>query len=96
MKSSMTRQDTDTITPRDLPDHADPAVDYKTVADTPGTLRGSACLIVQTRQAQRLVYGRKQLPDQPGIIGLMRFGMIMKRVWIAAMLDDQYADWFLL
>lgn len=96
MNSSMTRQDTDTITPRDLPDNADPAVDYKTVTDTPGTLRGRASLIVQTRQAQRLVYGRKQSPDQPGIIGLVRFGMLMKRVWVAAMLDDPYADWFLL
>lgn len=82
--------------PRELPDNADPAVDFKTVADRPGTLRGDACLVIQTRQAQRLVYGRKQSGEQPGIIGLVRFGMLMKRIWVSAMLDDPYADWFLL
>lgn len=81
---------------RELPDNADPAVDYRTVAERPGTLRGDACLVIQTRQAQRLVYGRRQSEQQPGIIGLVRFGMLMKRIWISAMLDDPYADWFLL
>ena len=83
-------------TPRTLPDNADPAVDYKTAAERPGTLRGDACLVIQTRQAQRLVYGRQPSGEQPGIIGLVRFGMLMKRLWVAAMLDDPYADWFLL
>lgn len=88
--------DTEAPVSRDLPDNADPVVDYQTVADRPGTLRGEACLVVQTRQAQRLVYGRKPSGQQAGIIGLVRFGMLMKRLWISAMLDDPYADWYLL
>jgi len=82
--------------PRQLPDNADPAVDYATAAERPGTLRGEASLHIQTRQAQRLVYGRRQSRDQAGIIGLVRFGMLMKRIWNAAALDDPYADWFLI
>jgi len=89
-------KDSDEPASRDLPDNADPGVDYQTVADRPGTLRGDACLVIQTRQAQRLVYGRKQSGQQPAIIGLVRFGMLMKRIWISAMLDDPYADWYLL
>lgn len=81
---------------RQLPDNADPAVDYATAAERPGTLRGEASLLIQTRQAQRLVYGRRQSVEQAGIIGLVRFGMLMKRIWHAAALDDPYADWFLI
>lgn len=96
MTQTTTANDEDDRTSRALPDNADPAVDYKTVAERPGTLRGDACLVIQTRQAQRLVYGRKQVGQQPGIIGLVRFGMLMKRIWVSAMLDDPYADWYLL
>lgn len=96
MARTTMEMETEDRLPRDLPDQADPAVDYRTVADRPGTLRGEACLVVQTRQAQRLVYGRRQSDEHPGIIGLVRFGMLMKRIWIATMLDDPYADWFLL
>lgn len=96
MTQTMTPSDTDNPLPRTLPDNADPAVDYTTVAERPGTLRGDACLVVQTRQAQRLVYGRRDSPDHPGIIGLVRFGMLTKRLWVSAMLDDPYADWYLL
>jgi len=91
--------DTDELSragPRQLPDNADPAVDYATAAERPGTLRGEASLLIQTRQAQRLVYGRRQSQEQAGIIGLVRFGMLMKRIWNAAALDDPYADWFLI
>ncbi len=96
MAQMTTAHDADDATVRELPDNADPAVDYKTIADQPGTLRCDACLVIQTRQAQRLVYGRKQVEQQPGIIGLVRFGMLMKRIWVSAMLDDPYADWYLL
>lgn len=83
-------------TPRALPDNADPVVDYTTAASRPGILRGSASLDIQTRQAQRLVYGRRKTEDKEHIIGLVRFGMNMKRVWSAAGRDDPYADWTLL
>lgn len=80
---------------RQLPDKADPGADHSTVAK-PGGLRGGASLVVQTRQAQRLVYGRSEQKDKPAIIGLVQFGMLMRRIWISAMVDDPYADWYLL
>jgi len=81
---------------RELPDNADPVVDYTTAAARPGTLRGDASLDIQTRQAQRLVYGRRKTEDKEHIIGLVRFGMNMKRIWTSAGRDDPYADWTLL
>jgi integrating conjugative element protein (TIGR03761 family) len=64
--------------------------------EQPGTLRGSASLPIETRQAQRLVYGRRESAEQPAIVGLVRFALLMKRLWLSAMLDDPYADWFLI
>lgn len=81
---------------RTLPDNADPAVDYTTAAAKPGTLRGEASLEIQTRQAQRLVYGRQRTDEKEQIIGLVRFGLNMKRIWSSATRDDPYADWTLL
>ena len=90
-------EDDDVTQPtRKLPDNADPVVDYKTAADRPGRLRGTSHLTIETRQAQRLVYGRAQSEAQQGIIGLVKFAMIMGRIWRAAELDDPYADWYLL
>jgi integrating conjugative element protein (TIGR03761 family) len=81
---------------RALSKDADPAVDYATTAVSPGTLRGDARLAIQTRQAQRLVHGRRHTNDTPGIIGLVQFGNLMRRIWTAAAADDPYADWALL
>lgn len=89
-------QDNPSPVKRSLPDNADPAVDYTTAAARPGTLRGSASLDIQTRQAQRLVYGRQRTDEKEHIIGLVRFGLNMKRIWTAAGRDDPYADWTLL
>lgn len=93
----MTDNNTET-TPkkRMLPDNADPVVDYTTAAARPGTLRGGASLDIQTRQAQRLVYGRQKTETKEHIVGLVRFGMNMKRIWTSAGRDDPYADWTLL
>ena len=96
MAESTTTDEQNPRASRRLPDNADPAVDYATAADRPGTLRGEASLLIQTRQAQRLVYGRRHSQEQAGIIGLVRFGMLTKRIWASAMLDDPYADWFLI
>ncbi len=93
----MTDNITNTTTDkRTLPDNADPVVDYTTAAARPGTLRGGASLDIQTRQAQRLVYGRRRTDDKEHIVGLVRFGMNMKRIWSAAARDDPFADWTLL
>jgi len=88
-------EETETVK-RELPNNADPAVDYTTAAARPGTLRGDANLVIQTRQAQRLVYGRRKTEDKPHITGLVRFGMNMNRIWTSASRDDPYADWALL
>ena len=92
----MTENNTETAPPkRRLPDNADPVVDYTTAAARPGTLRGGASLDIQTRQAQRLVYGRQRTEEKEHIVGLVRFGMNMKRIWNSAGRDDPYADWTL-
>lgn len=77
-------QQTQSTVKRVLPDNADPAVDYTTAAARPGTLRGSVTLDIQTRQAQRLVYGRQRTDEKEKIIGLVRFGLNMKRIWTSA------------
>lgn len=82
--------------PRVLPNEADPAVDYTTAAAQPGALRGEAALWVQTRQAQSLIRGRGPSEGKPRVIGLIRFGMMIHLVWLAAEADDPYADWCLL
>ena len=81
---------------RALPNDAEPIVYYTTTAVSPGTLRGDARLAIQTKQAQRLVHGRRHTNDTPGIIGLVQFGNLMRRIWTAAAADDPYADWALL
>ena len=96
MTAPTTTDERNPKTVRQLPDNADPAVDYATASERPGTLRGEASLLIQTRQALRLVYGRRQSQEHAGIIGLVRFGMLMKRIWTSTMLDDPYADWFLI
>ena len=88
--------------PRALPNDADTGVDYSTAVAVPGALKGSATMSVQTRQAQSLVRGRSESAATPdakakyAIIGLVRFGFNMNRMWEAARADDPYADWFLI
>ena len=83
-------------TTRKLPNDADPVVDYTTAAARPGRLRGEANLVVQTRRAQQLVYGRRKTEGKEHITGLVRYGMNMKGIWNAASRDDPYADFTLL
>jgi integrating conjugative element protein (TIGR03761 family) len=96
--STALQTDNDEETPqvRKLPDNADPVVDYTTAVERPGRLRGTSYLTIETRQAQRLVYGRAHSDELQGIIGLVKFAMVMGRIWRAAELDDPYADWYLL
>jgi integrating conjugative element protein (TIGR03761 family) len=62
---------------------------------SPGNLQGAATLVIQTRQAQRLVNGRAKRKDKAGIIGLNHFSRLIGAVWLAASQDDPYADWYL-
>jgi integrating conjugative element protein (TIGR03761 family) len=50
---------------------------------------------IQTRQAQRLVYGRRADGGKPAIFGLLRFGTMLRPIWEGAATDDPWADWCL-
>jgi integrating conjugative element protein (TIGR03761 family) len=66
------------------------------VDGSPGVLRGSATLTLQTRHAVRLVKGRSYSAEKPAIIGLLGFANLVRTVWHGARDDDPYADWWLL
>ena len=61
----------------------------------PGVLRSQTSLEIQTRQAQRLVYGRRAKDGKPALIGLTRFGTMIRVIWSGASVDDPWADWSL-
>ena len=63
--------------------------------EEPGGLRNTTRMEIQTRQAQKLVTGRRRGKDVNPIIGLMDFGRRMKLLWLSAEADDPYADWHL-
>jgi integrating conjugative element protein (TIGR03761 family) len=67
----------------------------KTLHEEPGGLRNSTRMFIQTRQAQKLVAGRKREKNIAPIIGLMEFGRRMKLLWMSAEANDPYADWHL-
>ncbi len=70
----------------------------RTPAIVPGRLRNFVEMTIQTRQAQRLVGGRRgnDADGKPPIIGLYRYGAMMRTIWAGASKDDPYADWYLL
>ena len=61
----------------------------------PGALRSQTSMEIQTRQAQRLVYGRRADAGKPAIFGLLRFGTMLRPIWEGAATDDPWADWCL-
>ena len=61
----------------------------------PGALRSQTSMEIQTRQAQRLVYGRRGDGGKPAIFGLLRFGTMLRPIWEGAATDDPWADWYL-
>lgn len=63
---------------------------------SPGPLRSESWITLQTRQAQRLVTGRRAEDGTPGIVGLTRFAAMLRPLWNAAHADDPWADWWLL
>ncbi len=76
-----------------------------TDGELPGPLRNEVVLTVHTREAQKLIAGRKKRLNDPfdlnkkvleNIMGVYSFGKRMNAIWIAAQYDDPYADWFLL
>jgi integrating conjugative element protein (TIGR03761 family) len=66
-----------------------------THAEAPGALRSETWLTLQTRQAQRLVHGRRAADGKAEIIGLKRFAAMLRSIWAGARTDDPYGDWWL-
>jgi len=73
--------------------------------EIPGPLRNEVVLTIHTREAQKLIVGRRKRLNDPfdldkkvveNIIGVYSFGKRMNAIWIASQYDDPYADWFLL
>ena len=68
----------------------------RTIGEQPGGLRSETRMTIQTRQAQKIVVGRRGGKGVQQIIGLLNFGRRMKLLWLSAQADDPYADWYLL
>ncbi len=68
----------------------------RTIVEQPGGLRSETRMTIQTRQAQKIVVGRRRGKDIQPIIGLLDFGRRMKLLWLSAQADDPYADWYML
>jgi integrating conjugative element protein (TIGR03761 family) len=68
----------------------------RTIGEQPGGLRSETRMTIQTRQAQKIVVGRRRGKEVQPIIGLLDFGRRMKLLWLSAQADDPYADWYLL
>ena len=82
------------LEPDALPQEAE--ADAQADEATPGPLRSESWITLQTRQAQRLVSGRRAEDNTPGIVGLTRFASMLRPLWNAARADDPWADWWLL
>jgi|CXWL01.1.fsa_nt_gi integrating conjugative element protein (TIGR03761 family) len=63
--------------------------------EQPGSLRSETTMIIQTRQAQKLIEGRKKAKGVEPIIGVLEFGRRLKLIWLSAEANDPYADWYL-
>lgn len=75
-------------------DNADALVTPNLVSKRPGFLRTRGELVIHTRSAHRLFYGRRK-DDKKGmkpIVGLVRFALNMSAVSDLAAADDPYAD----
>ena len=66
----------------------------------PNALHSDVVLVLMTRQAQRLVHGRRGYADDKQsvapIIGLFKFAALVHLIWRGGMRDDPYADMWLL
>jgi len=68
----------------------------RVLGEQPGGLRSETRMTIQTRQAQKMVLGRKRAKGVQPIVGLLEYGRRMKLLWLSAQADDPYADWYLL
>jgi len=79
-------------------DNADPMVPPRQVSNRPGPMRTQGQILLHTRAAHRLFYGRRRDDKQniKAIIGLVRFSTNMNGIFELASNDDPYADAVLL
>ena len=79
-------------------DNADPVVIPNLVSKKPGALRTRGEIILHTRLAHRLFYGRRkdEKKNLRPITGLVRFAINMNQISELAAKDDPYADQTLL
>lgn len=61
----------------------------------PGSLRGGAVLALHSRQAARLIHGRRQSPSHAAIQGLFGFAGDLRLIHEGCDEHDPYADWWL-
>ena len=66
--------------------------------NSPGPLRGTSKLKIETRRGYMIFEGRRANPEKnvSGIIGLVNFASTLRIIWDAAGNNDPYADWWLL
>ncbi|MGQ0700578.1 MAG: PFL_4669 family integrating conjugative element protein [Panacagrimonas sp.] len=96
LKTPMVPSASGTTTPDDADVLATEALEADADEASPGPLRSESWITLQTRQAQRLVTGRRAEDGTPGIVGLTRFAAMLRPLWNAARADDPWADWWLL
>lgn len=75
-------------------DNADPVVMPNLVSKKPGALRTRGELLLHSRSAHRLFYGRRKDQKQgiAPVIGLVRFALNVNQIFELAAKDDPYAD----
>ncbi len=75
-------------------DNADPVVPPNLVRNRPGAVRTQGEMVLHTKTAHRMFYGRRKDTKQgiSAIIGLVRFALIVNKIHEAAAKDDPYAD----
>lgn len=73
----------------------DPQRNPASELQAPGALRSDSYLVLQTRRAQLMVYGRPMGEGKRQIVGLTQFAGISRSVWNGALADDPYAHWWL-
>ena len=77
---------------------SDAPLDGRDIFESPGALRGSSQLVLETRKAQMIFEGRKpnKLKNKSFIIGLNSFASQLRIIYDASGEGDPYADYWLI
>ena len=79
-------------------DNADAIVPPAVTRTTPGRVVGGGQMMLHSREAHRLFYGRRKKEEESlyPIVGLARFASQTAQIWSASILNDPFADWVLI